>query len=72
MNKYIIPICDLIEAKATFKVVLARSIEDCEDRLMVEFSEEYDENFLNYRDFIYTMDNNYNIAIGEITDIETI
>lgn len=39
---------------------------------MREFSETYDEDFTDYREFLNIMDEKYNYSIGEIVDIETL
>lgn len=70
MNKYIIPVCDLVEATIWLNKYSARSISECQDKIMQEFSDIYDEDFVDYCKFLDVMDKKYNIAIGEITDIE--
>lgn len=72
MNKYIIPVCDLIDADIWINTYSARSISDCQDKIMSEFSDTYDENFVDYREFLSIMDKKYNYSIGEIIDIETL
>ena len=72
MNKYIIPVCDLINADIWIDEYSARSISDCQDKIMREFSEVYDEDFTDYREFLDVMDKKYNYSIGEIIDIETL
>lgn len=72
MNKYIIPICDLVSADIWVDIILARSISDCQEKLMREFSEKLDEDFTDYREFIDIMDQKYNYSIGNITDVETL
>ncbi len=72
MNKYIVPACNLISADIWIAKYLARSIADCQDKIMREFSDEHDEDFTDYREFLDIMDKKYNLSIGEITDIETI
>ena len=72
MNKYIIPICDLVLADIWVDIILARSISDCQEKLMREFSEKLDEDFTDYREFIDIMDQKYNYSIGNITDVETL
>ena len=72
MNKYIIPVSDLVSADIYINKYLARTISDCQDKIMREFSEAYDEDFADYHEFIKIMDKKYNISIGEITDVETI
>lgn len=39
---------------------------------MREFSDAYDEDFTDYREFLDIMDKKYNYSIGEIIDIETL
>lgn len=71
MNTYIIPICDLIEAIVWNHKELANSIADCQNKLMEEYSENYEVNFDDWNEFVKIMDEKFNIAIGEVTDIET-
>lgn len=72
MNKYIIPVCDLVNADIWINKYSARSLSDCQDKIMKEFSEIYNEDFTDYREFLDIMDEKYNYAIGEIIDIETL
>lgn len=72
MNKYIIPICNLVSADIWIKKYSARSIIDCQDKIMREFSETYDEDFTDYREFLSVMDKKYDYSIGSIIDVETI
>ena len=72
MNKYIIPICDLISATIWINKYSARSISECQDKIMREFSEVCNEDFTDYREFLGIMDEKYNYSIGEIIDIETL
>ena len=73
MNKYVFPICNLIHIHNKFsKVYYARSIVDCQDKIMREYSEIYDEDFTDYKEFQDIMDKKYNYSIGEVVDIETL
>lgn len=72
MNKYIVPVCDLVGAGIWIDKYSARSISDCQDKMMREFSEAYNEDFSDYREFLRIMDEKYNYSIGDIIDIETI
>ena len=72
MNKYIIPVCDLVDANIWIDRYFARSISDCQEKIMRKFSEEYDEDFTDYREFLDIMDKKYNYSIGEIIDIDTL
>ena len=64
--------CDLIDATIWINKYSARSISDCQDKIMREFSDAYDEDFTDFREFLDIMDKKYNYSIGEIIDIETI
>ena len=64
--------CDLVSADIWIDKYSARSISDCQDKIMREFSEAYDEDFTDYREFLDIMDKKYNYSIGEIIDIETL
>lgn len=72
MNKYVVPVCDLIDANIWLNKYSARSISACQDKMMREFSDAYDEDFADFREFLDIMDKKYNYSIGEIIDIETI
>lgn len=74
MSKFIIPICDIEAGTISNYVILARTIKDCEDNLMDRLIHKYDidDTFDNYNDFVQTLDFNYDILIGEISDIETL
>lgn len=73
MNKYIIPVCDLIDGNIDLYKILARNLNECQEKLMNSFSNyEGVENCANYREFLDLMDKEHNIAIGDITDIETL
>jgi hypothetical protein len=65
MNKYIIPICDIQESKVYNLIISARSLSDCQDRVMAKFNDYSDE----WKEFVKNMDN-IDILIGEIKDIE--
>lgn len=72
MNKYIIPVCDLVNATIWVNKYSTRSIAECQDKIMREFSDAYNEYFSNYEEFLDIMDKKYNYSIGEIIDIETL
>lgn len=72
MNKYIIPVCNLIDANIWIDKYSARSISECQDKIMREFSDTYNEYFSDYEEFLDIMDKKYNYSIGEIIDIETL
>lgn len=72
MNKYICPICDLYSEQVWNQVILARSLSDCQEKLMHTLIEDYnfDDNYTwsEFLDFL----NKQEILVGEITDIETL
>lgn len=72
MNKYIVPICDINAGDIWIKTVMARSISECQEKIMEELIDCYDmeNNFSNYREFIEFIDSNYDILIGDIKDID--
>ena len=72
MNKYIVPMCDLVDATTWINKYSARSISDCQDKIMRAFSETFDEDFIDYQEFLDIMDKDHNISIGDIIDIETL
>lgn len=67
MNKYIIPVCFIEYDIVLNETIIAKSILDCQDKLMERYSD-YSSEF-SYRDFVNELKDN-NILIGEITDIE--
>ena len=70
MNKYIIPVCLVREDINWLVTIMARSISDCQDKLITMISEKYEieEEFVDYREFKYTVDSKYDIIIGDIKD----
>lgn len=70
MNKYIVPICDIEAGSIWNKIILAKSIPDCKDKLMDELIEYYDfDNMDNYSEFVSYLDDQ-NILIGDIKDVD--
>lgn len=67
MGKYIVPICFISKSKVYNEEIIARSFNDCQDKLMDKFSEYSNEVF--YQDFVKDL-RNHKILIGKITDIE--
>lgn len=65
MNKYIIPICNILDSKVYNLIISARTYEDCQDKIMNKFDSDCD----SYHEFVKEMDNQ-DILIGDITDIE--
>lgn len=74
MNKYIIPVCLVREDVNWPVVIMARSISDCQDKLITVISEKcgIEEEFDNYREFKHAVDSEYDIIIGDIKDYETL
>ena len=72
MNKYIIPICDIDSSQIWIKEILAKSTNDCKEKLMqyIINSFEIEEDMDDYRSFIELMDTNYNVLIGDIKEID--
>lgn len=70
MSKYIIPVCFIEDDIVLNEVIVAKSILDCQDKLMEKYSEylEYSSEF-SYHDFVNELKDN-NILIGKIIDIE--
>lgn len=71
MNKYVIPICDIQAGQVYNKVIVAKSYNACQDKLMEFLINEYDcmQECLSYQEFVELADDN-DILIGKITDIE--
>lgn len=67
MNKYIIPVCFVAESKVYNEQIVARSLTDCQDKLMEKFSDYSNE--VSYHDFVNDL-SDQDILIGRITDIE--
>lgn len=73
MNKYLVPICDIQAGIVYNKTIVAKSYNDCQDKLMEYLINQYDclQECLNYQEFVELADNN-DILVGKIIDIETI
>lgn len=71
MNKYIIPVCDLVEGDITLYKISARNLTECQEKLMQSFDFD-DIADCSYLEFLDIMDTQHDIAIGDITDIETL
>lgn len=75
MNKYIIPICDIKSGDIWLHKITARSLKECEDKLMGSLIRIYPKAEIveneAYIDFISWLDFNLDVLVGEITDIET-
>lgn len=71
MYKYIIPICDIQAGRVWDEPVIARSMSECEEKLIKILTDKYDylDDCLTYREFVAHADEN-DILIGKITDIE--
>ena len=70
MNKYVVPICDIEAGSVWNKIILAKSIPDCKDKLIEELIEYYNfEEFDNYNEFMSYLDDQ-NILVGQIKDID--
>lgn len=73
MNKYIIPISDFINKDVWNEIILARSINECKDKLMESLMENYEEleESDSYKSFVKQCLKK-DLIIGDITDIETL
>lgn len=73
MNKYIVPICDIQAGIVYNKKIIARSLEQCKEKLQQYFLDEYDfvSDLDSYRDTIKLLDE-HDVLVGSIKDIEEI
>lgn len=73
-SKYIIPICDAQANQVWNYVIIAKSIKECEEKLVQQILEEYEtlnDNSVSFDDFIgYLFE--HDILVGDIQDIETL
>lgn len=72
MNKYIVPIADLYSEQVWIEAFSARSINECQEKIIRSIIDQFDfEEPNSWEDFINDM-NEHEILIGEIQDIETL
>jgi len=70
MSKYVIPIFDSDTSECFIKVIIARSIEDCQNKLMKSFTIDYEMDIVSdYKDFLRDC-NEIGLYLGNIEDIE--
>lgn len=71
MNKYIVPICDIQAGLIYNKKIIARTLEQCKEKLLQYFLDEYDfvSDLDSYRDTIKLLDE-HDVLVGQIKDIE--
>ena len=67
MNKYIIPYCDIQKSLVDKHVIMANSLANCREKLMLMYGEYSDSD--DWNTFIEDLDN-HDILIGRITDVE--
>ena len=73
MNKYIVPICDLIDAHVGLLKISARNLSECQEKIIRKYADRYDDiDECSYNEFRDIMDTKHDIAIGDITDVETL
>lgn len=73
MNKYIIPICDIPNNSIWNELIYARSISECQDKLMVILSEKLGiDEVVDFDEFVRNADTEHDVMIGDITDIEAL
>ena len=71
MNKYIIPICDIQGGHVWNVIIMARTRNECQEKLMQSLIAQYElfDDTLTYREFVEEADKK-DILIGDIKDIE--
>ena len=71
MNKYIVPICDIQAGTIYNKKIIARTLEQCKEKLLQYFLDEYDfvSDLDSYRETIKLLDE-HDVLVGSIKDIE--
>lgn len=67
MNKYIVPYCIIQRNKCDIYTIIARSLQECKDKIMVLFEDYSDKD--DWNDFLQELDES-DILLGEIKDIE--
>lgn len=67
MNKYIIPYCIIQDGFIGNRVINARSLQECKDKVIEIFGDYSDKD--DWNDFLSEL-NEQDIIIGKITDIE--
>lgn len=67
MNKYIIPYCDIQKSKVDKHVIMATSLADCKEKLMLMYDDYSDSD--DWETFKHDL-RDQRILIGGITDIE--
>lgn len=72
MNTYLVPIYNDNLPSCFIKKYIAQSFEDCKDKIMYDFSDQYDQDFSDWEDFCFRMWEENGIFIGSIKDIEEI
>lgn len=71
MNTYLIPICYINNSVNDIIPFRARNIEDCKNKIMQYLIYSLDApDYGDYDEFKTAMDNDYDIILGEITDLE--
>jgi hypothetical protein len=66
MNKYLVPVCKIQSSKVYNLIIIAKSFEDCEEKVMEKFPNiEGDD----YESFLVNADKQ-DILIGSIKDVE--
>lgn len=72
MNRYIIPICDMYSEQIWIETISARSINECQEKIMQSIINQYNfDDYDSWNEFVQDMDDK-EILIGEIKDIETL
>lgn len=67
MNKYIVPYCIIQDSFVGNRIINARSLQECKDKVMELFEDYSDKD--DWDDFLSELDE-HDVLIGRITDIE--
>lgn len=76
MNKYLIPICDIEAGSCWIHVIMAKSLNDCKEKCINYILDYYEfddfDDSMDFASFHNKLNYDYNIIIGNITDIDEI
>lgn len=70
MNTYLVPIYNDVKFNNKIQKYIATSIEECQEKIMLYYSDIYDKSWFNWEDFCVDLWNEHGIFIGEIKDVE--
>lgn len=76
MNKYLVPICDIEAGVCWIQTIMAKSLKNCQEKCISFIIDYYDftdlDDSMSYSDFHNKLNFDYNIIIGNITDIDEV